>query len=372
MPRILYISNTANFSKFNLPFMRWFAARGWIVDYAAPDDERVTECDNHFVLPIARSPYSPKNFRAYRELKKIIKAGHYDIVHCHTPVGALLARIACRNERRRGLKVIYTAHGFHFYKGAPLLNWLLYYPIEKLLARRTDCLITINDEDFARCKNNKFNAGEICKIDGVGIDLSRFKPANAQEKSDLRKEYGYADGDFILIYAAELNNNKNHILLIDSLPRLRKEIPGLKVIFAGKTDGVTNQLDRIHELGMDDIVSVLGYRKDIDRLFRMSDLCVSMSKREGLPVNVIEGLASGIPSVCTRIRGHTDIIEDGVNGYLIPLNNPDEMVSRVVALSRDAVLRDRMSAAGVERSSRYSVDIAVERMAEIYSRYMPS
>lgn len=371
MPKILFISNTANFSKFNLPFMRWFAARGWGVDYAAPDDERITECDNHFVIPIARSPYSPSNLRALRELKRIIGTGHYDIVHCHTPVGGLLARVACGKRKGRALKVIYTAHGFHFFTGAPLFNWLFYYPIEKYLARRTDCLITINDEDFARGKRKKFRAGEIRKIDGVGIDLSRFRSPTGSEKADLRREYGYAHDDFILIYVAELNDNKNHSLLIESLPRLRRQIPGLKVIFAGKTDGVTNQLDRMRELKVDDIVAVLGYRKDVDRLFRISDLCVSMSKREGLPVNVIEGLASGLPAVCTSIRGHTDIIEDGVNGYLFSLGDAASMETRIIALARDADLRGRMGAAGVERSARYSVSIAVERMAEIYSRYMP-
>lgn len=153
MNKILFVSNTANFSKFNRPFMRWFKEQGWQVDYCSAGEEEVLDCDNQYTISIARSPFSPKNFNGLKQLKKILKDGQYNIIHCHTPMGGVLGRLASRKLRKQGkIKVIYTAHGFHFYKGAPLINWILYYPIEKLLARYTDIIVTINEEDFQRAK----------------------------------------------------------------------------------------------------------------------------------------------------------------------------------------------------------------------------
>jgi glycosyltransferase EpsD len=149
MPRkILFISNTANFAKFNRPFMRWFREQGWQVDYASAGEEDVPDCDNHYTIAIARHPFKLKNVNAYKELSHILANG-YDIVHCHTPTCACLARLASRKD---GARLIYTAHGFHFFKEAPLVNWLVYYPIEKHLSRFTDGLVTINKEDYDLAK----------------------------------------------------------------------------------------------------------------------------------------------------------------------------------------------------------------------------
>lgn len=153
MNKILFLSNTANFSKFNRPYMRWFRERGWRVDYCSAGEERVEDCDNQYAIPIARSPFSLRNVRAYRQLKRLLIENQYDILHCHTPMGGVIGRLAARRLRSQGkIKVIYTAHGFHFYKGAPLVNWLLYYPMEKWLARFTDAIVTINEEDYERAR----------------------------------------------------------------------------------------------------------------------------------------------------------------------------------------------------------------------------
>lgn len=178
MTKILYVSNTANFQKFNLPFMRWCKEQGWIVDYASPADESVTECNHFYDIEMPRSPL--KFFRilkSIKELKKILNENQYDILHCHTPVGSVVARLAAKSLRKKGkIKVIYTAHGFHFYKGAPLLNWILYYPVEKILSNWTDILILINEEDYELAVKKHFKAKNIVKIDGVGVNLEKFKP----------------------------------------------------------------------------------------------------------------------------------------------------------------------------------------------------
>ncbi|WP_169312639.1 glycosyltransferase [Leadbettera azotonutricia] len=153
MYKILFISNTANFSKFNRPYMCWFKQEGWQVDYVSAGEETVLDCDNQYAISIARKPLKLRNIKAYKELKNILAANDYNIIHCHTPMGGFLARLAAR---KRSIKVIYTAHGFHFYKGSPLLNWLVFYPVEKYLARYSDIIITINEEDFNVAKK-KFN-----------------------------------------------------------------------------------------------------------------------------------------------------------------------------------------------------------------------
>ena len=154
MNKILFLSNTANFSKFNRPFMQWFKEQGWQVDYCSAGEEKVLDCDNQFSINIARSPFSLKNLQGLKQLKDILANGNYQILHCHTPMGGVLGRLAALKLWKQGkLKVIYTAHGFHFYKGAPLVNWLLYYPMEKFLTQWTDVIITINEEDYERAKN---------------------------------------------------------------------------------------------------------------------------------------------------------------------------------------------------------------------------
>ncbi len=183
MPKILFVSNTANFQKFNLPFMRDLRAKGWQVDYASPADEPVTECDSFINLGMPRSPlHVLKILKAIKILRRHLEKSGYDIIHCHTPVGSVVARLAAKKLRRqKKVKVIYTAHGFHFYKGAPLLNWLVYYPVEKILSRYTDVLITINEEDY-RLAERRFHAGEILKIDGVGVDLKEFTPLEGKHE----------------------------------------------------------------------------------------------------------------------------------------------------------------------------------------------
>lgn len=177
MPKILFISNTANFQKFNIPFMRWCLEQGWQVDYVSRGEELIRECSHSFAISIARTPFSIKNILGYFELKKIINQNQYDIIHCHTPMGGCLGRLAAKKLwKKNKVKIIYTAHGFHFYKGAPLFNWLVYYPVEKFLSKYTDVLMVINEEDYQLAQSKKFKAREVIKFDGVGVNLERFKP----------------------------------------------------------------------------------------------------------------------------------------------------------------------------------------------------
>jgi len=364
--KILFISNTALFSRFNLPFMRWFREQGWQVDYVSAGENEIPDCDNQYAIPIQRSPYSLKNIAAYKALKKILLQNDYDIIHCHSPMGGVLGRLAAKNTKIRA-KVLYTAHGFHFYKGASLFNWLLYYPIEVFFAKYTDALITINEEDYCNAKKRLSSCKNIYKIDGVGVDLSKFYPRTLEEKAQLRSRLGYSENDFIVTNVAEINKNKNQLLLVRSLQTLKKRIPNLKVLFIGedyflKTKPKLEQL--INQNQLQNTAHFLGYRQDVDELTAISDIAFSASLREGLPVNIIEAMACGVPIVCKKNRGHHSLIENGKSGLLF--TSSDEMIDGILKIHESKAFADTLSKKAIEDSKRYDREIIIKEMAKIY------
>jgi glycosyltransferase EpsD len=370
MYKILFVSNTANFSKFNCPFMRWFKRQGWQVDYASPGEEEISDCDSHYSINIARNPFALQNIREIEKLRMILNREQYNIIHCHTPMGSVIARLAAKKLREKGLKVIYTVHGFHFFRGASLFNWLVYYPVEKYLAYYTDALITINQEDYY-FSVKKIRIPLIYKLDGVGVNLKKFFPISNFEKNKLRINLGYCDNDFILLYVAEFIPRKNHRYLLTKISKLKEVIPNLKIILAGKGILENEYKEMIERLKMSNTIDFLGYRKDINNLCRMSDIFVSPSLQEGLPIAVVEALASGLPVVCSRIRGHIDIIHNTRNGFLFELNKPTSMVDSIVKLYNAPDLRYQVAQNNIQDAKKYSVDIAISKMADIYRQYMP-
>ncbi len=284
-------------------------------------------------IPFARNPFSTSNIKAYKEIKKIVqKDNNYNIIHMHSPIGGVCGRLACRKLPRKDLKVIYTAHGFHFYKGAPLLNWIIYYPVEKWLSRYTDCLITINKEDYALAKK-KFKAKRIELINGVGVDENKFNFEMSKEhKHHLRKSLGLEDDDFVLIQVGELNKNKNQIMAIEAMKDLVKKYSNIHLLIVGIGGLEDFYKQKVKEYNLNKNVHLLGYRKDVPKLLKISDMLLSLSYREGLPVNVIEGLMAGLPAIVTDCRGSRDLVEDGVNGYVIKIDNNEELLKGIINL----------------------------------------
>ncbi|GHT69697.1 putative glycosyltransferase EpsD [Spirochaetia bacterium] len=349
--------------------MRWFKQQGWQVDYASPGDEQVLDADNHYIVNITRKPFSLRNIKAIKVLQKLFNENQYDIIHCHTPVPAAITRIVSEKSRKKGSKIIYTAHGFHFYKGAPIINWIFYSTIEKILVKYTDALITINDEDYNYAVQKLSKYTVIYKINGVGVDLSRFCQNPLNRKMNLRKEMGYKDDDFILIFVAEINKNKNQIYFLKYLNNIIREIPNIKILFAGY-DNYKYVWDYAKKRKLISYIDFLGYRSDIERYYTISDICFSVSRREGLPVNILEGMASGLPVVCSKNRGHNELITHGRNGFLFDLKNPLSMADSIAKLFNDADMRHEIAVNNIHDVKKYSVDIVVEKMANIYKQYM--
>lgn len=323
-------------------------------------------------VPMHRDPFHPENRQAYQMVKQILASESFALVHCHTPIGGVLARLAARKSRQEGTKVIYTAHGFHFFKGASLKNWLLYYPTEKLLSRYTDCLITINQEDYQTAQDKKFKTKVIELISGVGINPNKFSPVTQDKRNCFREVYGYKEEDFILIYVAELSYRKHQDLLISIMAKVVQSIPNAKLLLVGDGDRAKEQEYAllIEDLKVWDSVKLLGYRRDVYQLMSLSDLVVSASRQEGLPVNVMEAMSVGLPLIVTDCRGNRDLVENGVNGYVIDLDKPSEFVDRILELYRSHAKRNAFGKSSLDLIKKYSLENVNQELGIIYEKML--
>lgn len=372
MKKVLFVATVVktHIMEFHIPYLKMFKEMGWETavaarnDYENPADCVIPYCDTYYNIPFERNPLKPGNLKAYKELKHIIGEGEYDIIHCHTPVGAMLTRLAAKQARKKGTKVFYTAHGFHFYKGAPAINWILYYPVEKWLSRYTDVLITINKEDYERAKT--FKAGKVCYVPGVGIDLKKFNVGYVN-KEQKRKEIGVSANDFVLLSVGELIPRKNHEVVIRALSVLKQldKLSHIEYVICGRGAYETDLKKLAEELGVADHIHFLGYRNDISEICNCADLFVFMSHQEGLPVALMEAMACGLPAVCSNIRGNTDLIEDGVTG-LISNNTPEELAEVINEMRNDAALRDRLSSAALQKIKQFDLSSVEDEMTKIY------
>ena len=317
--------------------MGWETAVAARNDYENPDDCKIPCCDTYFDIPFERNPFKPGNIKAYKRLKRIINEGHYDIIHCHTPVGGMLTRLAARKARKNGSKVFYTAHGFHFYNGAPAINWILYYPVEKWLARKTDVLITITREDYQRARS--FKCSRIEYIPGIGVDLNRFRKCSLGETKRIREGLGIPLEAKVLLSVGEVNKNKNHRMVINALPNL----PKVWYVICGRGPLVGDLKQLAEQKGVDDRVVLAGYRTDVEEFYSMADVFVFPSYREGLPVSLMEAMATELICVAARNRGTNDLLED--SRLLFDVDNLSEMTDKIrTAIESDCtqeILRNR-------------------------------
>ena len=312
-------------------------------------------------VDFARSPYSRQNIRAYHQLVQLMTEVKFELVHCHTPMGGALGRLAAHKTRTG--PVVYTVHGFHFYKGAPLVNWVIYYFVEWYLARYTDMLITINEEDYKRAK--KFKAGSVRRIHGVGVSNVINRALKYEEREQIRADLHIETNDIVLISVGELNDNKNQIMVLEALKQL-PEINNVRYLICGKGP-LRDELEKFVKVnGLQNVVSFLGYRNDLNVLLQVSDVFVMPSKREGLPTSVMEAMLYSLPVIATDIRGNNELIEDGKNGFLIPINNPWVMRERLRRLIVSKKEREIMGDFGRERIDGYSYEVVKEEMVSNY------
>lgn len=336
MKKVLFVATVVetHIKTFHIPYLKMFKDRGWQTVVAAKNDCRVGRdrhipfCDEFYDIPFQRFPLKIKNLEAFVRLRTLIKNGNFDIIHCHTPVGALLTRLAAVNARKKGTKIIYTAHGFHFYRGAPLINWMVYYPVEWLLANFTDVLITINQEDYARAC--RFNAKCIHYVNGVGIDTKRFKVSDDvrnEWRQKLRIELDIPTNATVLLSVGELTKRKNHGLIIRAVAQLERA--DVYYVICGRGPLLDKYNKLIRKLKVENRVRLLGFCEQIEKYYSMSDIFVFPSRQEGLPVALMEAMVSKLPIICSAIRGNTDLIRDGDNGLLVENDDVSEYVKAI-------------------------------------------
>lgn len=368
--KVLYVTTIGGTMGFFKSFIRELTDMGHTVEIACndeaapvPDVYNGLGCKVHR-LSCSRSPFSKGNLAAVKQIRRLVEANGYDIVHCHTPIAAACTRLACRRLRKKqGVKVFYTAHGFHFYKGAPFKNWLIYYPVEKLCARYTDKLITINSEDFALAQR-KMKAKEVLYVPGVGVDLTGFQNLTV-DKAAKRRELRIPEDATLLLSVGEVNQNKNHQVIVRAMAQLRRD--DLHYMIAG-VGPMSDELRRLaEELGIPDRLHLLGYRKDVPELCRTADIFCFPSCREGLGLAAIEGMACGLPLITSDKHGINDYSTEGVTGYKRDPADVDGFAQAIALLADDSALRESMGKGNIERAKKYDVNRINQLMKDVYA-----
>ena len=332
-----------------------------------PDDIKADEKKYDiklFHIDLCRNPFSPENIKAYKQLKKIIRDNDIKYIHCNTPVGGMLGRLAGKSC---GVKrVIYQAHGFHFYKGAPLINKILYYPTEKILAHMTDAIITINrdDYDLAEKRLHPRNGGSIYYVPGVGINLAEYN--GSPNSADIRAMYGIGKNDIVIISSGDLIERKNYKTAIKAVAECG--ISNIKLCICGKGPLLDELRSYSKKLGVEQNVLFLGFCPNIKELLAGSDIFLFTSKQEGLSRSLMEAMASGLPCIAGKIRGNTDMITDGVDGFLCSPTDSAAFAEKIKLLASDCELRKKIGNAAANSVKRYDISAVTRELAYIYGK----
>ena len=365
MKKVLYVTTVSRtINAFLIPHINMLLDNGYEVHCACSIDKPVDkELQRRgvkiFEVPFSRNPLGIGNIKAFIKLEELQRINDYDIVHVHTPIAAIYGRLLKLNFP--SLRIIYTAHGYHFLKGGSKLGWIIYYPIEKIMAKFTDVTININKEDYEITKE-KLKNKKCYLLNGVGLDLDKYKKLSSKEIQEKRKEFGIKDKDFVVLMIAEINKNKNHIQLINAMDILKYKYPNIKVLCIG--DGTLKESleKQIILRNLQNNIFMLGYRLDVNKLINISDIGILLSRREGLPRNIMEFMACGRKVIATDIRGCRDLICDETIGTLV---NVDDYESTAKAIEKYYILNDKSFEVS-EEIRKYDIDSINSELLKIY------
>lgn len=371
MRKVLFVATVeSHIVNFHIPFMRYLQNKGYEVHVATKLEKKSSLVENEGIkfhnIDISRKPHSFSNLTALRQLTYLMKEHSFELLHLHTPVGGVVGRIAAKLSNSK--PVIYTAHGFHFYKGAPVRNWVIYYTIERLLARWTDAIITINEEDFNCAKKFKIRQeGKIYRTHGVGVNIDRYSWNNMEVRKQYRRNLGIPQDAVVISCIAELNENKNQIQLINSIEEIILEYDNVYLLLVGQGENYDKLERKITQNQLANNIRLLGFRRDIPEILNTTDIMALVSIREGLPKCLLEGMSFGLPILASDIRGSRELIGNGVNGFLVPVDNVKATKSALIKLIRDPKVRKKFGEYNKNKIREYSIDAVIKEVGNIYS-----
>lgn len=367
--KILVSSTDSMMIQFLIPHVKKLIADGHQVDIACSIvkgrmeeiKKALPESVNIFTVNLARSPIKPSNLKGLKELKKIIADGNYNFVWTNEPVMGVMTRLAARKHRKNGLKVMYMAHGFHFFKGAPKLNWLIFYPIEKFMARYTDILVTINQMDYELAKEKFTKIKNIYKVHGTGVDFSRLDIE--VDRESVRAELGLADQDYLIMSVGELNENKNQKVIIEAINLLNDK--SVKYFMAGIGDQQPILQEKVEKYGLTEQVKFLGYTKEVGKYLHVANAFAFPSYREGLGLASLEAMHVGLPILTSNRHGINDYSINKETGFKYHPDDAKGFAEGIKMLKADKELSEKISLNNKEVSKNYEIKNSIEEISKI-------
>lgn len=308
-----------------------------------------------------RNPFAIKdNWIAYKNTCKLLSEHpEIEVIHCNTPVGGIVGRLSGRKFKK---KVIYTVHGFHFYKGAPLINCTIFKWLEQWLAHYTDAIITINHEDYEAAQKLHYKKGRRAYyVPGVGVNLEVFNDVVVDRNKKL-SELGIPVEASVGIVVGDLNDNKNVETIIKALPKTNNDF---HVLICGVGPNKDSIMELATRLGIAERVHLLGFRKDVKELLKISDVYLFASKREGLPRSTMEAMASGLPCVVSDIRGNRDLIDEK-GGFLIGVQDVDGYAEAMNKLLDSCEMRNRMGDYNKVKILEFDIKNVTKQMINVF------
>jgi glycosyltransferase EpsD len=313
-----------------------------------------------YIVRLRRSPVSIINIKGYFDMKQVVENGNYDVIWTNEPVMGVVTRLASRKVRKKGTKVIYMVHGFHFYKGAPLSNWFLFYPIEKFAGHFCDSVTTMNMEDYRRAK--RMRLPDVKYIHGIGMNPDRID--SNKKKSDIRKELGLKEDEKVILSVGELSKRKNQRTVINAVAQMKDG--KIHYVLCGKGDQFNNLKQQASKLGLEDRIHFLGYRKDIIDICCQADVFAMPSYHEGLPVAALEAMYCGTPIVSSNIRGLEDIIKDGENGFLCNPDDSNAFSEKILLLLNDKEISNKFIEINKEKVLSFCIQNIKEEVLNLF------
>ena len=357
--KILYTANTdMHINLCHIPYIKELSKKH-IVHVATNSFLNINYASEKISLPIKRTPFHFSNIKAIFKLRKIIKQEKYDLIITNTPMGSVVTRLAAKGCK---IKTIYIAHGFHFYKNCPKINYLLYYPVEKYLSKFTNLIITINQEDYLfAIQHFKTN---IKFIPGIGFNQNNFNnKLTSKEILILKNKLGITKNDFVISYIAEISKRKRQLYLLECLSKLNNS--NIKLVLVGNNI-LGNKIDKtIKKYNLEDNVILLGFRNDISDILDITDLVISTSKQEGLPLNIMEAMYKNKNILVTDCRGNRDLINND-NGKIVNLNDQNELIEGINYFIKNKEIKyDNKKTA-----LNYSIDNIKMKYINIFNDYL--